>query len=403
MNLEIQGTIVLERILDDWKYKGLVEQGGSRSSKTTSIIQALLIKAQQEKGKVYTIVRDKLTWIKSTVLVDFAQLVEKYKLKVTPAINPNRAEQIYYINGNEFAFFGLDYPQKLHGRSQDVFWMNESMECSKSAFDQLEMRTREKFILDYNPSDDTHWVFDLHKRDDVVFHHSTMLDNPFLPQTIVDKIKSYEPTKRNIEMGTADSYMWEVYGLGNPARLQGVIFENWEECNVIPEGARQLGLGLDFGFSSDPCAVIDCYYYDKAIYLDELVYETKLTNQLLSSRMEGVGIVKGLDEIIADSAEPKSIEELSVMGWNIKGAVKGADSVNFGIDLMRSHKIYITKSSVNLQMEFRRYKWAEDKIGNSLNKPIDGYNHGIDASRYLLTEKLKEGSNIKILNLRDVL
>ena len=326
--------------------------------------------------------------------MDFQRVTKELELKVTPEINQNRAEQVYYINGTEFAFYGLDYPQKLHGRSQDRFWINETIECSKNAFNQLEMRTRKGGILDYNPSDDLHWIFDVHKRDDVIVHHSTMLDNPFLPDTIVSKIKSYEPTEENIRIGTADNYMWEVYGLGLPAKLQGSIFTNWEIVESIPWEANQLGLGLDFGYSNHPSALIDVYQMNDEIYLDELIYEPELTNPDINKRMEDIGLDKSVD-IIADSAEPKSIDELVNFGWNVRGAKKGADSINFGVDLMKSKKIHITARSDNLIKEFRRYCWATDKTGKSLNKPIDAYNHGIDATRYLVMEKLGQGVGIQ--------
>lgn len=401
--LNIQGTVVLERILDDWnQFKILVEEGGSRSSKTTSILQALLIETQSNPGLVYTIVRNKLTWIRSTVLVDFARVVKELGLTVTPDVNPNRADQVYYINGSEFAFFGLDYPQKLHGRSQDRFWMNEVMECSKMAFDQLEMRTRLGGILDYNPSDDMHWVFDLQKRPDVVTHHSTMLDNPFLPDSIINKIKSFEPTEENIANGTADAYMWEVYGLGNPARMQGAIFTNWDEVDRVPRDARFVANGLDFGFSNHPSALIGLYLFDRELYLDEIIYETGLTNPQIATRMEENGVMRS-DETFGDSAEPKSIAELQNLGWNVQAAEKGQDSIMFGIDLLKGYRIHITKRSVNLAQEFRRYKWAEDKDGKSLNKPIDAFNHGIDAVRYAATMKLREKPKVTIQDIRDIM
>jgi phage terminase large subunit len=374
----------------------ICHEGGSRSSKTWSIFQFFLAQAIQGEELTITIVRDKLTWIKSTLLKDFEELVKKMELKVTPNINPNRAEQIYNINGTEFAFFGLDYSEKLHGRRQDWFWVNEAMEVAQKHFDQLEMRTQIGGILDYNPYDDMHWIFDLQKRDDVAVIKSTMRNNPFLPPAVIKKIESYEPTPENIRQGTADNYMWQVYGLGEKARLEGVIFENWQEVDEIPEGAKLLGYGLDFGYTNDPTAMVALYRYNQELYLDEILYETGLTNQDIVKRLEQMEISK-TTLIIGDSAEPKSIEEIKRAGYAIKGSRKGSDSIRYGIDLLLSHKLNITRRSENLKNEKRKYKWAEDRQGRRLQVPVDDFNHLIDAERYIASHCLGRSHEIQII------
>lgn len=296
-------------------------------------------------------------------------------------VNPNRPEQTYHINGVEFAFFGLDYPQKLHGRKQDWVWLNETIEIDKRSFDQLEMRTTQGIILDYNPSDDSHWVFDLQRRPDVTVVKSTMLDNPFLPDSIINKIKGYEPTEENVKNGTADSYMWEVYGLGNKARLEGAVFDNWDIVPSLPEEVKIKGLGLDFGYTNDPTALVEVYMMDNEIYLNEVIYQTAMLNSDIAARMDELKINKTVT-IFGDSAEPKSIDELVRYGFDVKPVDKGPDSINYGIDIMKGYKIHITQKSFNLESEFRKYKWAEDKNGKSLNKPVDAFNHAIDAARY---------------------
>jgi phage terminase large subunit len=345
---------------------------------------------------VLTTVRDKLTWIKSTLLLDFQQMLGKYQIPVSPEVNINRPEQIYRINGSEFAFYGLDYAEKLHGRKQDWFWINEAMEVDKKHFDQLEMRTTTGGIIDYNPYDDGHWVFELQKRPDVAVIKSTMLDNPFLEQSIRDKIKSYEPTAENIKNGTADDYMWQVYGLGNKARLEGVIFANWD-IKEIPEGAKRLGYGLDFGYTQDPTSCVMCYEYENEIYLDEILYEKGLLNKDIYDKLTAQGIDYSIDGV-GDSAEPKSIQELRNMGLSIKGAEKGADSVRYGIDLLKSRRFYITRRSVNLENELRKYKWKLDRNGKATNEPVDEFNHAIDGVRYLLMDKIGRPATVKIFD-----
>ncbi len=255
-------------------------------------------------------------------------------------------------------------------------------------------------ILDYNPVDDTHWVFNLQLRPDVTVIRSTMLDNPFNPQTVINKIKSYEPNDINIKNGTADLFLWEVYGLGKKARLQGAIFTNWDVVDDIPITANFKGLGMDFGYTNDPSALIELWLQDDEIYLRELFYETGMLNQDITSMMNSLQVSQ-LNTIYADSSEPKSIEEIRRSGFNIVGVEKGQDSVQFGIDMMKSHKIHIVSSSINLEKEFRRYKWAEDKNGEPIKRnghsiPIDKFNHAIDAARYVVMSTLKKQLEIKL-------
>lgn len=402
--LEIQGTNVLARNLRavDKGFTILLNEGGSRSSKTWSILQMLLLRAMEGRCETYTIVRQKLTWVKATVLKDFEALVNLYGLQVSPTIKSSRQEQVYKVNGTEFGFFGGDEPAKLHGRTQDVFWVNEVMEVPQAVFDQLEMRTKKFGILDYNPYDDEHWVFGLQRRPDVITIRSTMLDNKEnLSPMIINKIMGYKPTPENYARGTADSYMWDVYGLGKKAKLKGAIFNNWDIVDSIPEGAKDLGLGMDFGYSNDPTTLTEIYIYNNELYLNELIYDMGLLNispypeqDTISKRMKILEI--GTREITGDSSEPKSIQELYNDGWNINGADKGADSINYGVDLMKGYKIHITRKSVNLEREFRKYKWSEDKNGKSRNVPVDAFNHAIDGIRYRVMKVLGNDYEVEV-------
>ncbi len=389
---KIKASRLLSKTQEAFKNNTIVlHEGGSRSTKTWSIFQHYIFKALKGEGFTLTIVRDKLTWIKTTLLKDFEEIVELFEIPVYPEINPRRPEQEYSINGSEFAFFGLDYADKLHGRKQDYFWVNEAMEVSKKEFDQIEMRTSIGGVLDYNPYNDDHFVFDLVKRNDVTKIKSTYRDNPFLPDKIIKKIESYEPTAENIKQGTADQYMWTVYGLGEKAKLEGLVFENYNVVDAFPEGSKLLGYGLDFGYTNDETALIEVRYFDKGIFLKELIYSKKLLNKDIDRIMKNLKIE---GKIYADSAEPKSIEELSRKGWDIQGATKGADSIRYGIDLMKQYGINIIEGSINLDNEFRKYRWAEDRQGNRLQNPVDAFNHGIDGVRYCVMETL--GSEVKI-------
>ena len=396
---------MLEKILTaETRAKIILLQGGSRSSKTWSTFQFFLIKALQGEELSLTIVRDKLSWIKQTLLKDFLEITDLYGIKVDPPINSNRQEQVYSVNGTEFAFFGLDYSEKLHGRKQDWFWINEGMETIKKAFDQLEMRTTKGGIIDYNPVMDEHWIFDLQKRPDTELILSTMFDNPYLPEAIIEKIRSYEPTPENIKNGTGDQYMWDVYGLGKKAKLKGAIFPEFHEVSIIPAEAKFKGIGLDFGYNNDPSAAVELFIYNNEIYLNEILYETKLTNfstdpnkETIDKRFRDLQITNRTP-IFPDSAEPKSADELAERGWNIQEVKKGADSVNFGINLIKSYKINVTSKSLNLINEFRKYKWMEKRDGSESDHPVDAFNHAIDAARYVAMETLASEEKRVILS-----
>lgn len=396
--IKIKKTRLFDDTVREYKNKKkiIIHEGGSRSGKTFAIIHFCLWLITQEKNLVFTFCRDKLTWLKVTLLKDFEAIIKKGKIPIKPYINASRPDQIYKIYDAEFAFFGLDDPQKLHGRKQDVFWINESMEATEEDFDQLEMRTSKLGFLDYNPTDDRHWIFEnVARRPDVAMIKSTMKDNPFLEKSIIRKINSYKPTEENIKNGTADKYMWEVYGLGRRARLEGVVYERWNIIPVIPEKAKLIGYGLDFGYSNNPTSLVAVHMYEDELYVDEMIYEKGLTNPNIAKKMEELEVNEN-DEIYADSAEPKSIDEIYDYNFNIKPVVKGQDSINFGIDVVKQRKINITERSVNLEKELRNYKWMEDKKGKRLNKPVDNFNHALDALRYLCVMKISSQKESEI-------
>jgi len=373
--LKIQGSKVLDKILKAKDNRIIVLEGGSRSSKTWSIFQYFIILALSQKGLTFRIAREKFTWVKETLLKDWQDIIAAYNLPVSPSVNKNRPDQTYELNGNYFIFIGLDDPQKLHGLKQDYFWINEAIEATVKDFDQLEMRTNIQGILDYNPSVTDHWIYDkVIPREDAHFIHSTMLDNPFLPEQIRKKILSYEPTAFNKARGTADETSWKIYGLGVRAQIKGVILTNWRIVEDMPE-CKWIAYGQDYGFTNDPTTLIRIGFAHGEIWLQELIYETDLTNQDIVAKYKAFGIGEH-EEIIADSAEPKSNEEIKRRGYNIKPAVKGPDSIVAGIDLLKQYRLNITSSSLNIIREIKNYKWKyDDKTDTHLNVPIDSFNH----------------------------
>lgn len=260
------------------------------------------------------------------------------------------------------------------------------MEVNKRSFDQIEMRTTIGGWMDYNPRSKNHWVYGLDKRPDVEFIHSTMLDNPYLPITIVKKILSYEPTEANIRAGTANEYMWDVYGRGKRRAFEGLVFPEWGVYDKVTVDWEIYG--LDFGFTNNPTALVWIGGTWDSLFWKELIYETNLTNQQIGSRFEQLGLRKNYDIIIADSADPRSIKELCNQGWIVKPASKGPDSVIHGIQLLQTKKHFLHKDSLNLQNEFKSYIFETNKDGKAINKPVKDNDHAIDAGRYATTHKL---------------
>ena len=362
--------------LDNSTKRITIEQGGSRSGKTYNILMWLIFAySDRNNGKTITICRKTFPALRASSMRDFFDILKKYDLY--KEANHNKSNSEYLLNNNLFEFISLDQPQKVRGRKRDMLYINEANELYFEDWQQLILRTTDKAILDYNPSDEFHFIYEKIKpRDDAEFFITTYKDNPFLDIETVNEIE---------RLKDVDDNYWKIYGLGQVGSSQALIFRI-NECNSIPAEAKFLSYGMDFGFTNDPTTLVAIYQQGDNIYLKELLYQTGLTNRDINEKLKLHSVDR--KEIFADSAEPKSIEELYRMGWNIKPATKGQGSVNIGIDMMKRYQIHVTKDSVNMIKEFRNYKWQEDKNGNVLNTPVDMFNHTIDAIRYGLYDKL---------------
>lgn len=353
-----------------------VEQGGTRSGKTYNILLWIIFNyTDNNKGHTITICRKTFPALRASVMRDFFEILRNHQLYYEEY--HNRSSHEYYLNGNLVEFISLDQPQKIRGRKRQMLYINEANELYYEDWQQLIFRTEGKVILDYNPSDTFHWIYDkVIPRDDCDFYQTTYKDNTFLEPAIREEIERLRET---------DNDYWRVYGLGERGMSRAAVFQ-FGTMN-IPQEATLLAYGLDFGFTNDPSAMVQVYKSGDYLYIDELFYQTGMTNGDISNRLRDLGLDRRA-EIFADSAEPKSIEELHRFGWNVKPTQKGADSINAGIDMLKRHKIFITPRSKNLEKELQNYKWVEDKNGNLLNKPIDAFNHAIDALRYATYNKL---------------
>ena len=286
--------------------------------------------------------------------------------------NLNKSEMIYtFANGSFVEFFSTDSEQKLRGRKRHILYVNEANELRFIEWQQLKMRTTLFSIVDYNPSfSDEHWLCDLN-RDSRTYHFiSTYKDNPFLEQTIIDEIESLQYKNQSL---------WQVYGLGQQAIVEGLIFPNIEIIDEFPEYAKKQAVGLDFGYTNDPTAAIKCGILDDALHLDELVYRTHMLSSEIIHELKPHKL-----HVFPDSADPRLIQEIANAGIIIYPVQKYKGSIMAGLSKMLEYKIKITRRSVNLIKEFRNYTYLQDKDGKWLNEPIDAYNHGIDAVRYYI-------------------
>ncbi len=367
---EIKTNIVYKHLEESPK-RIIVEQGGTRSGKTYNILIWLLVGyLAQNTGKIVTICRKTYPALRASAMRDFLQIAQELGMYDEKKHNKSNSEIL--IHGNLVEFIGMDQPQKIRGRKRNILYANEGNELFLEDWRQLSLRTSDKMIIDYNPSEEFHWIYDqVIPRDDCDFFKTTYLDNPFLEDTLVEEIE---------RLKDVDDNYWQVYGLGERGRSKALIF-NHDQIDTIPSDAKFKAYGLDFGYSNDPTALVSIWEKDRYLYIDELIYKTGMTNQDISNELKSLGIDKR-DIIWADSSEPKSIEEIHRMGFNIRPVTKGRDSIDVGIDIMRRFKLTITSRSVNLIKEFRNYKYIEDKNGKVTNKPLDAFNHGVDASRY---------------------
>lgn len=361
----------------------VILQGGTRSGKSYSAVQYLVVQAMQNPDVAISIVRKSFPSLRISTLRDFKEIMKS--LDIWEEDNWRASENMYtFDNGSTIEFLSVQDGERRKGTKRDILFVDEANELDWDDMFQLFIRTTDKTIIAYNPSFPTnHWIYTqmlTHPEAERII--STYADNPFLEDNLIAEIERLKET--------SPSY-WKVYGEGREGMTEGLIFDNFSVIDYIPEDAELLGYGADWGYSNDESTLVALFKTEEGIVLDEIFYlKGLLTNQLGSLIKEAFDI-HGRSVVIGDSSEPRTLEEIFRMGINIKPAIKGPDSINAGIDIMKQHKIFITKKSQNMIDEFYSYLWMKDKNGDLINKPDQrSKDHAIDAARYIVSYMLSQ-------------
>jgi phage terminase large subunit len=360
-------------------------QGGSSAGKTFGILPIEINHAASRPNLEISVVSESIPHLKRGAIRDFKKIMTE-----TGRWNPDRWNatdfRYTFANGSFIEFFSADSPDKMRGPRRDRLYMNEANNMPFETYLQLGSRTRESIFLDWNPTSEFWFHTDLMHDSDTDFIILTYLDNEACP----DQARKWlEKAKEKAETSEYWRNYYRVYGLGEVGSLQGVVFSNWSQVDEVPQAFRRRIYGLDWGFSNDHTAVVEVTIAnDTDVYLRQVMYERGLINTDIANRLQWM---KG-SEIIADSAEPKSIEELRRHGFRIRPTVKGPDSVRAGIAKMQGLRMFVTSDSIDLIRELRSYCWQTDKAGAATNEPEDANNHAIDAARYAIMEVLKARS-----------
>jgi len=376
-------TTVINKISKLSKFiKGI--QGGTSAGKTFGILPLLINKASKKPLLEISVVAESIPHLKRGAMKDFKKIMVQTNRWFDERWNATDFKYTF-ANGSIIEFFSADNDAKLRGARRDGLYMNECNNMTFHAYTELASRTKEFVYLDWNPTSEFWFHKELMNDSDVDFLIVNYLDNEACPESALNFILKAKEKSKTSKFW---SNWYNVYGLGQIGNLEGVIFSDWKQLDKIPSEAKLVGRGMDFGYTNDPTTITDIYQWNSEYIFDERIYRTGLTNPEIWREFKSLNIDNSI-YTIADSAEPKSIQELSSLGMKIIGATKGADSIMYGIQRMQENNFYVTSNSLNIIKELRAYTWAVDREGNKLNKPIDNFNHAIDGIRYFFTSKPK--------------
>ena len=373
--MEIKSTVIFEKnyeALNDPSLRFVINEGGSRSSKTYSLCQLVIIYCLQNNNKVVSIIRKTFPALRATVLRDFIEILKE--LNIYSVEDHNKSEHIYtFPNGSIVEFFSVDDEQKIRGRKRDIAWCNEANELYFDDFTQLNMRTESKLIFDYNPSESTSWLYELPTEESVLIK-STYKDNPFLPQSIRSQIEDLKRT---------DEALYQIYALGEKAISKSNIYSNWSFIPHRPARFVNYVYGLDFGYNH-PTALMRVYWCDNDIYIEPVIYESYLTTPMLIDKMQSFNVEKTVT-IVADYARPEIIAELNNAGYDVQNANK---VVKKGIDNIKTFGV-LCQDDKAIKKEYENYKWK--KVGDMItDEPVKMWDDAMDAIRYATTHIRQE-------------
>ena len=377
-----QRTTAINKILA-LKKRIKIVQGGTSAGKTYGILPILIDKACKQPNTEISVVSESIPHLRRGALRDFLKIMKSTQRFVDERYNKSLLKY-EFANGSFIEFFSADDSSKLRGGRRSILYINECNSVSFESFNELSIRTKNEVFLDYNPTAEFWVQTELEGQEDAEKIILTYKDNEALDKGIIDQIE------KNIKKAETSNYWrnWvNVYVNGVMGRLEGIVFSNWQTIDTIPNEARLIGIGVDFGYTNDPTSIIEVYKMNETRILNEVTYQTGLLNSDIAK------ILPRDVPVYADSAEPKSIADIQRYGITIKGVTKGRDSINYGIDVMQRENYLVTSQSTNLIKELRSYCWDTDKTGKRLNKPIDNFNHAIDAVRYHEMETLGMNKN----------
>ena len=385
-----QRTTAVNRILALKKRKKII-QGGTSASKTYSILAILIDRAAKLPGLETSVVSESIPHLRRGAIKDFLKIMRDTGRLVEDRWNKSLLTYTF-ANGAYIEFFSADQEDRLRGARRNILYINEANNIPFEAYHQLAIRTSDDIYIDFNPSGEFWAHSEVLQEDDSELLILTYLDNEALPPNVISDFNNAR-RKSESELLAGIKGFWynwcKVYIDGEIGSLQGAVFNNWDQVDKIPDDATFVSYGLDFGFTNDPTALVGVWKKSGDIYISQLIYETGLTNPDISERFKKLNVNK---HIVADSAEPKSIEELKRLGHSVWGANKGPDSIKHSINTLQQFRMHITKDSTDLIKELRTYRWLVDNSNKTTNDVIDYNNHAIDALRYVALNKINKGT-----------
>ena len=383
-----QRTTAINKILA-LKKRIKIVQGGTSAGKTYGILPILIDRAAKTPNTEISVVSESIPHLRRGALRDFVKIMKSINRFVDDRFNKSLLKY-EFANGSFIEFFSADDSSKLRGGRRSILYINECNSVSFESYNELSIRTKNEVFLDYNPTAEFWVQTEIEDQADAEKIILTYKDNEALDNGIISQIE------KNIKKAETSNYWrnWvDVYVNGVMGKLDGIVFGNWKQIDTMPDEARLIGIGIDFGYTNDPTSIIEVYKHNETRILNELTYQTGLLNWDIAK------ILPSNIPCYADSAEPKSIRTIQLSGITIKGVTKGRDSINYGIDVMQRENYLVTSNSTNLIKELRSYCWDTDKTGKRLNKPVDNFNHAIDAVRYHEMETLGMNKNYGSYNI----